>query len=304
MSSRGTRWRRGVALAAMLGPAAIGLGAAGVPVGVGVFAIAGFLAGTFAAALARQLVEEEEAAGPVDLSPGKLSWYLRLPILGSMFRREDEPPLEWFQRIPMIGLFIDGWRSCEPSRLRLRESPRPGGHLAVELLCSALFGAAAWSFEPRIAVAAAGFIALLVVVSIVDWETRIIPDELNALGLVAMLLHAGFAELTSTPDAFVTAVTGAVVGAGALYLVGEFGRFVVGIDAMGGGDIKLMAVVGAFLGAYPALIALLIASVLTGPVGLVLRLTGRARCEQGFTVMAYGPFLAAGALIVLFCGPI
>ena len=89
---------------------------------------------------------------------------------------------------------------------------------------------------------------------------------------------------------------GAVVGGGALWLLGCLGDFLFKKESMGGGDIKLLAMIGAFLGWKLALLSLPLASVAGAIVGIIIKI----RTKE--SVIAFGPYLALGAVLGLFWG--
>lgn len=134
-------------------------------------------------------------------------------------------------------------------------------------------------------------LAAMVAVAFIDWEHMIIPDPISVGFLVLGLVVSPFVG-----PGILAAVIGAVAGGGLLLLVGELWRKARGVDAMGGGDVKLMAAVGAFLGAPGALLVIFLGAFLGAIVGTVLlHRTGQAR-------IAFGTFLAAATAIVVFVG--
>lgn len=164
------------------------------------------------------------------------------------------------------------------------------------------------------------FISYMVAISFIDWDLTIIPDELNFTGLAISLgasyflpnLHpaamAWFPTLQETglKSLFASGI-GALSGAGlilALTLVGTiaYRRRIKELQkedpeintAIGFGDVKLMAFIGAFLGWKGMLVAFFIGTFLGAIVGIV------ARIRSGVSLIPYGPFLCSGALIVLF----
>ena len=115
-----------------------------------------------------------------------------------------------------------------------------------------------------------------------------IPDEYNWAGLI---LGLG-ASLTSGVPGFKEAVLGAATGFALLYAVGVAGQWVFGEEAMGGGDIKMMAMVGAFVGWKGVLLTVFAASVFGSLVYVPLLLRHKKRH------VPFGVFLAMGAAVV------
>ena len=101
------------------------------------------------------------------------------------------------------------------------------------------------------------------------------------------------------PNSFLDALIGCVVGAGLLYLTALFSLFVLKKEGMGGGDIKLLGMVGAFLGWKLALMTIVLGSVVGSVVGVTLILLGRH--ERG-NYIPFGPYLALGALVSMMWG--
>ena len=166
----------------------------------------------------------------------------------------------------------------------------------VEALTGALFGAALLAFGPTLrGVSAALLLAALVVVTFIDLEHQVIPDEVTLVGLPVGL---GASLLTGAPPVL-EAFLAALGGAGGLYLVAVYGELAFQREALGGGDVKLAAMLGAFLGGRGLLLAFFLASLAGGLVGGLLLATGRG--GRG-TLLPFGPFLALGAATSLFFG--
>ncbi len=149
-------------------------------------------------------------------------------------------------------------------------------------------------------------VAMLVVVTFIDIRHYIIPDELSIyaapLGIAA---SAGLAWI-GAPDAVGLrgALVGSVAGAGVLVSVMLFYRLVRGQDGMGWGDPKLLAMIGAFLGALPALPFVVFVACLAGSVvGLSLMALNRRAGWGMRSAVPFGPFLALGAMVWVLHGP-
>ncbi|MCY4553253.1 MAG: prepilin peptidase [Candidatus Poribacteria bacterium] len=145
------------------------------------------------------------------------------------------------------------------------------------------------------------FVSVLLPISVIDAQHYIIPNTLIVTGLIL-----GFGIICviayQRADAWYLLIRliGAVAGGIALWLVAVIGSAVLRKTAMGGGDIKLMALNGLFLGAWPELAMVIAFSALSGAiVGTTLIISGVKSRESP---IPYGPFLAGAAVLVLLWG--
>jgi leader peptidase (prepilin peptidase)/N-methyltransferase len=165
-------------------------------------------------------------------------------------------------------------------------------------LATALFAALSlFAFGPNwIALVAFGLCAMLLAMSLIDFDTRFLPDSLTLpllwAGLIVNLGDTAFAPLHE-------AVIGAIAGYLFLWCVYWLFRLVRGVEGMGYGDFKLLAALGAWLG-WEALPQIVLVSAVAGAIfGLVATGIGKMRFEEP---LPFGPFLAAGGVITLFFG--
>lgn len=192
-----------------------------------------------------------------------------------------------WENVPVLGwLFLGGRCSACSSRISAR-------YPLVELATGLLSVASLWWFGPTLD-AALSFVLLaaMLAVAFIDWEHMIIPDPIS-LGLLVV----GLAVSPWTRTGLVGALIGAAVGGGLLLLVGVLWEKLRGVEAMGGGDVKLMAAAGAFLGLGSVLLIIFVGAFLGAVTGaILLRRGGQSR-------IAFGTFLAAATGIVVFAGP-
>jgi leader peptidase (prepilin peptidase)/N-methyltransferase len=146
------------------------------------------------------------------------------------------------------------------------------------------------------ALAAFGLCATLLATSLIDFDTRYLPDTLTLpllwAGLIVNLGDTAFVPLHE-------AVIGAIAGYLFLWCVYWLFRLVRGVEGMGYGDFKLLAALGAWLG-WQALPQVVLLSAIAGAiVGLAATVIGKMRFEEP---LPFGPFLAAGGVITLFFG--
>jgi leader peptidase (prepilin peptidase) / N-methyltransferase len=175
----------------------------------------------------------------------------------------------------------------------------------VELLMGVLAAALYWQFGLGLAfVAGFVFIAALVVISFIDLHVRIVPDVISLPGIVVGLLFSLFAAFVF-PDPLAVVPTpwssffGILVGGGFLLATAWIYETVTGVDGMGGGDIKLLAMIGAFLGWQAIPLTIFFASLAGSVTGAgIMVATGAGRR----LALPFAPFLCCGALIHLFFG--
>lgn len=139
------------------------------------------------------------------------------------------------------------------------------------------------------------FISVLIIIAFIDLRHQIIPDELTLSGIIVGLGSSFFLkDLT-----FLDSLLGILGGGGALFLVSYMYEKVRGIEGMGGGDIKLVSMLGAFLGWKAVILTIFIGSFIGAVIGLVIMLIENKDLKYA---VPFGPFLAAGAVFCLFLG--
>ncbi len=139
------------------------------------------------------------------------------------------------------------------------------------------------------------FICTLIVITFIDLDHQIIPHVLTLGGIPVFAVLAVFSLGFAAIDAFL----GIMIGAGSLYFVAVYYEALTGREGMGGGDVNLLAMLGAFLGWQSLLFIILVSSLLGAVVGVALML-GKGK-DMRYAV-PFGPFLCAAAVIHLFFG--
>jgi len=135
----------------------------------------------------------------------------------------------------------------------------------------------------------------LVVITFIDLEHQIIPDVISLPGIVV-----GFACSFLFPNfGWMNSLIGIVAGGGSLLLVAYGYQLIAKKDGMGGGDIKLLAMLGAFLGWKGVLFIIFSASLIGSAVGVTLMLVQK---KDSTLAIPFGPFLASGAVLYIFFG--
>jgi leader peptidase (prepilin peptidase)/N-methyltransferase len=200
--------------------------------------------------------------------------------------------IRWFENIPVLSwLVLKGRCSACGTPISVR-------YPLVEALTAALFAGVAWKLGPQpAALLWCGAVAVLVALSAIDWDTTVLPDALTLPLLWAGLVLAALGWLPELTLG--SSLAGAVVGYLSLWSVYWAFKLATGKEGMGYGDFKLLAALGAWLGAAAILPIVLFASVLGAVVGIGLKLSGGLR-EGRF--VPFGPFLAGGGIAVLLVG--
>jgi len=196
--------------------------------------------------------------------------------------------LSWYENIPVLSYIIltGKCRSCKAS-ISIQ-------YPLVELLTSLLAAACVYRFG--LSYTAAGyfvFCAALVVIIWIDIHHQIIPDIISLPGIILGFLFS----FINSAVTWQSSLIGLIVGGGVLYTIALLYYLIRKQDGMGGGDIKLLAMLGAFLG-WQSLPFIILISSLTGTIaGLVAMIEQR---KGGQTRIPFGPFLAGAALCYLF----
>ncbi len=187
--------------------------------------------------------------------------------------------IRWYDNIPILSYVLLGGRCrfCK-SRISIR-------YLLIELITASLSLFTYYQFGIGIkTLSLLVFFSILIAISFIDLDTQKIPDVLTLPGM-GMGLVISFWTIS-----IVRSGIGIAVGLGVLYLIAIIGKFLLKQDAMGGGDIKLLGMVGSFLGPMSVLLTLFFGAL----IGLIVSV------PMGKRKVAFGPFLSAGAFITAF----
>ena len=183
---------------------------------------------------------------------------------------------------------------CLRGHCRRCDAPIPARYPIVEAVNGLAYGLIVWHFGLgwQSVVYAALFSALLVV-SYIDFDHQIIPDAITLPGMGLGVLAA----VTVLPIGFLDSLLGLLVGGGVLFGLAWISPYLFGKEGMGGGDIKLLAMIGAFLGWKPVVLTMLIGAIVGALVGVTLMTLNVLRRDQ---YLPFGPFLALGAIVSMF----
>lgn len=138
-----------------------------------------------------------------------------------------------------------------------------------------------------------GFITILLIISFIDIDSKTIPDMITIPG-IPVFFSASFALPRVT---YIDTALGILVGGGSLFIVALTYYLLTKKEGMGGGDIKLLAMIGATIGWKGVFFAVFIASVVGTLAGLLMMLSTKSSMKMA---VPFGPFLSIGAIIYIF----
>jgi leader peptidase (prepilin peptidase)/N-methyltransferase len=161
------------------------------------------------------------------------------------------------------------------------------------------------------------FCSSLIVITVIDYHHLIIPDVITLPGmLIGLTLAPFFMSQLGDPlpfhldsllshaspylTGFLNSLIGLLLGAGPLLAIGWTWEKLRHVEAMGGGDVKLMGMVGSFIGWKGALLTIMIGALTGSVIGVLLIVLKRHQMEK---LIPFGPFLAIGAVLSAFFGP-
>jgi leader peptidase (prepilin peptidase)/N-methyltransferase len=196
--------------------------------------------------------------------------------------------LRWRDNIPVVSWLLLRGR-CRGCRSAISIQ-----YPLIEVATAVIWAFVAWRLGPTLeALRGAVFGTILLGIAMTDARAYIIPDEFSLGGLVVGVLFA----LAAGRQPLASALLGAVVGFGLLWLVAVGGQWIFKQEAMGGGDIKMMAMVGAFLGWQGTLLTVFLGALIGSLIFVPLSLAGHKK------LVPFGIFLAIGAGATYLMGP-
>jgi len=219
----------------------------------------------------------------------------RLPNSLSIVRPRSMCPrcerqIAFYDNIPILSyLWLRGrCRHCGAA-ISLRY---PAVEMAAGLFAVAVFNLHGVAVDSILVYA---FVAALLVVTFIDIDHQIIPDVITYPGIVVGFLSSLILDHITYKDSLL----GILLGGGLLFLVASGYYFVTKKEGMGGGDIKLLAMIGAFLGWKSIIFTIFVGSAVGTVVGIAVALHTRGGRKMA---VPFGPFLSLGALVFLFWG--
>ena len=218
----------------------------------------------------------------------------RLPRKGSIIQPPSSCPncgyvLRWADNVPVLSYALLG------GRCRTCKTPISIRYPIVEVVTMLIFIAhyAVFGLDiilvPRLLFASA-----LVVLFAIDLEHHLLPNVITLPGIVV-----GLAFSAMLPPGLLDAVIGAAVGGGVLWLIGEAYYRYSGEEGMGGGDVKMLAMIGAFLGWKLAVLTLVLSSFAGALIGALVIALRRGGMKYA---LPYGTFLSLAALTASLVG--
>src|SRR5687768_14827382 len=240
---------------------------------VAIFALAGLVVGSFLNVCIYRLPKHESIVWP-----------------GSHCTACDRP-LAWFENIP-VGSWLALRGRCRTCGKRISAV-----YPLVELTTGVVFagGVLIYGLSPLLFVRLA-FACALIVLFVIDLQHRILPNVITLPGI-----GAGFLASLFLPPGWLSSLIGILAGGGVLFGIAEVYYRTRGQEGLGMGDVKMLAMIGAFLGWPLMLLTLVLASFAGSLVGVTLLATGRGTMQAA---LPFGTFLALGALVSAVTGDV
>jgi leader peptidase (prepilin peptidase)/N-methyltransferase len=198
--------------------------------------------------------------------------------------------LAWYENVPIVSYVALRGR-CRTCRGRI--SPR---YPIVEALTALMFAGGLWYYGPTLLlISRLVFGCALIVLFAIDLEHYILPNVITLPGIIV-----GFLFSLTTEPGWMDSLVGIVVGGGALWGMFEAYRLIRREEGLGFGDVKMLAMIGAFIGWRLTLVALIVASFTGSLLGVALIATGRGNMKSA---LPFGTFLALGGAFAAVLGP-
>ena len=219
----------------------------------------------------------------------------RLPIGKSIVWPSSACPhcgrqLSWYENLPVVSYLALRGR-CSTCR-----GPISIRYPFVEALTAAMFALAWWYYGPGALLASRLVLGCaLIVLFAIDLEHHLLPDAITLPGIVVGFIFSFFTE-----PGWLSSLIGIVTGGGVLFLIAEIYYRIRHEEGLGMGDVKMLAMVGAFVGWKLTLVTLVMASLSGSVIGVALIVTRRGTLKYA---LPFGTFLALGAAVAATVGP-
>jgi leader peptidase (prepilin peptidase)/N-methyltransferase len=197
--------------------------------------------------------------------------------------------LAWYENVPVVSYLVLRGR-CRKCRVAI--SPM---YPIIEAITGAVFLAAyLWYGPSALLIVRLAFAWAMIALFVIDYQHQILPNVITIPGIVIGILS----NILAGPG-WIASIIGAAVGAGSLYAIAEIYYRVRHEEGLGMGDVKMLGMIGAFLGWKLVLLTLVISSFLGSIVGVFVLVS---RKESLKYAMPFGTFLAVGALVASVAG--
>ena len=198
-------------------------------------------------------------------------------------------PLAWYENIPLAS-----WLALR-GRCRSCSAPISATYPIVEAITGAVFlaGYFIYGLTPLLA-ARLLFACAMIVLFVIDLRHRILPNVITLPGIAV-----GFVLSFFLPPGWFESLIGLIAGGGVLFALGEAYYRLRGVEGLGMGDVKMLAMIGAFLGWKLMLLTLVLASFAGSAIGIALMRAGKGDMKLA---LPFGTFLAVGALVAAVAG--
>jgi len=262
----------------------------------GVFGIVGLLVGSFLNVVIYRLPKMMEKQWAAEVAEFKGETLADEATFNLMLPRSKCPEcahqIKWYENIPVFSyLFLRG--KCSACK-----TPISWRYPIIEWVTGAFFFYCIlrWGLTPT-GLAWCGFSATLLSLSMIDWDTTLLPDDMTLPLLWAGLLLAALKVINISLE---SAVWGAAAGYFSLWLIYWVFKLITGKEGMGYGDFKLFAALGAWFGWQVLIPIILMASVIGAIIGIALKFSNKLR-DGGY--IPFGPFLGLAGFSAMFFGP-
>ena len=199
-----------------------------------------------------------------------------------------QTPLRWYHNLPVVSYI------ALRGRCHTCHAPISPMYPLVESATAVLFLGAFFTFGPSLLVPRLLFVCAMLVLFVIDLRHRILPNGITLPGIVAGFLFSLF-----LPPGWLDSLIGIVAGSGVLLLIAETYSRIRGEEGLGMGDVKMLAMIGAFLGWKLMLVTLVLSSFLGSIVGLGMIALGKGNMKYA---LPFGTFLAVGAIVATVAG--
>jgi leader peptidase (prepilin peptidase)/N-methyltransferase len=198
--------------------------------------------------------------------------------------------LSWFENIPVLSYAVLS------GRCRSCHAPISIRYPIIEALTALMFAAGWWYYGPSLLLASRlVFGCALIVLFAIDLEHHLLPNVITLPGIVVGFLFSLFGE-----PGWLSSAIGILVGGGVLYAIAEIYYRLRHEEGLGMGDVKMLAMIGAFVGWKLTLVTLMMASIAGSLVGVLLIASQRGSMKYA---LPFGTFLAMGAALAATIGP-